>query len=320
MYDIGRGALSAAGVGVSVKPGDVAARGNFCTIDKDGNITDRRAGRISSEESAPIIEKLRRIQIPGVEIDLKQVKEYRFVIVMRGENLTPGLKDTDPQKVGVPPLRVIAEDEASQNAADLFNQWVEKAKQTLADEPKANCVTLRGFATDPELIPYDQAYGLNAACVAAYPMYKGVAKLVGMEIVDFDGETPADEFEAVKSAWDEHDFFFVHIKKTDSKGEDGDFEGKAHIIESVDQALPILLDLKPDVLIITGDHSTPAKMKSHSWHPVPFLLWAPETHMPDRQERFGERYCSVGGLGTISALDTMPLALAHANRIQKFGA
>ena len=320
VYDVGRGALSANGVGLIVNPGDVAARGNFCTIDSDGMITDRRAGRISSEEAAPVVEKLKTIQIPGVEIELKQVKEYRFVIVMRGENLSPALKDTDPQKTGIAPLQVEAEDEASRNASELFNQWIEKAKQVLADEPKANCVTLRGFATDPELISYKQAYGLYAACVAAYPMYRGVAKLVGMDVIQFEGETPEDEFNALKSIWTNYDFFFVHIKKTDSKGEDGDFEGKAKIIESVDLALPTLLDLKPDVLIITGDHSTPAKMKSHSWHPVPFLLWAPETHLKDSQEKFGERACQRGGLGTISALDTMPLALAHANRMQKFGA
>ena len=151
-------------------------------------------------------------------------------------------------------------------------------------------------------------------------MYKGVAKLVGMDIIDFDGESTEDEFEAVKKNWDEYDFFFVHIKKTDSKGEDGDFDGKVKVIEAVDRALPSLLDLDPDVLIITGDHSTPAKLKSHSWHPVPLLLWAPATHRPDYLKSFGERTCALGGLGTFPAMDIMSLALAHANRLDKFGA
>jgi len=179
---------------------------------------------------------------------------------------------------------------------------------------------LRGFATDPQLQPYQDAYGLKSACIAIYPMYRGVSKLVGMEVIQFDGEYPEDEFAATKKVWDEHDFFFIHIKKTDSMGEDGNFEGKAKIIESVDAALPKLLELKPDVLMITGDHSTPARMKSHSWHPVPLLLWAPATHLPDDQDKFGERACAQGGLGTFPALDTMSLALAHAGRLTKYGA
>jgi 2,3-bisphosphoglycerate-independent phosphoglycerate mutase len=320
VYDVGRGALSASGVGLKVGPGDVAARGNFCTLAPDGTISDRRAGRIPSEESAPLVERLRDIQLPGVDIDLRQVKEYRFAIVMHGQGLGPDLKDTDPQMTGVPPLPVQAENPASERAAELFNQWISKAREVLADQPKANGVTLRGFATDPELPNYDQAYGLRAACVAVYPMYRGVSRLVGMDIIEFEGESPEDEFEVVKRCWNDYDFFFIHIKKTDSKGEDGDFEGKAHIIESVDQALPELLGLKPDVLMITGDHSTPALMRTHSWHPVPFLLWAPATHLTDQQTHFGERSCALGGLGTFNALETMSLALAHANRLNKYGA
>ncbi len=320
VFEVGRGALSAAGVGLEVKPGDVAARGNFCSLDADGLITDRRAGRISSEVAAPLVDKLNTIEIPDVEIEVKQVKEYRFTIVMRGEGLSPNLKDTDPQKVGVPPLPVQAGDSASERAAKLFNQWITKARQVLTDEPQANGLTLRGFATDPQLQPYQDAYGLKSACIAVYPMYRGVSKLVGMEVIQFDGEYPEDEFAATKKVWDEHDFFFIHIKKTDSMGEDGNFEGKAKIIESVDAALPKLLELKPDVLMITGDHSTPARMKSHSWHPVPLLLWAPATHLPDDQDKFGERACAQGGLGTFPALDTMSLALAHAGRLTKYGA
>ncbi len=320
VHNVGRGALSAAGVGLDVRPGDVAARGNFCTLDSEGHITDRRAGRIASEEAAPLVEKLAAIQIPGVETQVRQVKEYRFTVVMRGEGLAPYLLDTDPQRTGVPPLPVQPADPAAQRAADLFNQWVAEARKALSGHPKANGVTLRGFATDPALPPYTEAYGLKAACVAVYPMYRGVAKLVGMDVLPFEGEQPADEFAAVAEHWDEYDFFFIHIKKTDSKGEDGDFAGKARIIESVDAALPALLDLNPAVLIITGDHSTPARLRSHSWHPVPFLLWAPATALPDEATRFGERTCARGGLGTFPALETMSLALAHAGRLKKFGA
>ncbi len=321
-HPVGRGVLSALGVGMDIRPGDVAARGNFCTLDAEGKITDRRAGRIPSEESAPLVEKLAQIRIPGVEVEVRQVKEYRFVVVMRGEGLSPELEDTDPQKTGVPPLPVQpkVDSPAARRTAELFNQWIAEARKALAGHPKANGVTLRGFATDPELPNFDEAYGLKAACVAVYPMYKGVAKLVGMEIIAFEGEHPEDEFAAVAEHWDEYDFFFVHIKKTDSKGEDGDFEGKAHIIESVDAALPKLLALQPDVLMITGDHSTPARLRAHSWHPVPFLLWAPATARPDAQTRFGETACAQGGLGTFQAHDAMPLALAHAQRMEKFGA
>lgn len=320
VYAVGRGALSAAGVGVQVGPGDVAARANFCTLDAAGNITDRRAGRIPSEVSVPILDKLKSVQIPDVTVEVNLVKEYRFSVVMRGEGLHAALKDTDPQVTGVPPYLVKATDPAAEHTAELFNQWVAKARKVLVDEPKANGFTLRGFATDPGLQSYKDAYGLKAACVAVYPMYRGVSRLVGMDVIEFEGEYPEHEFAAVKQAWDDYDFFFVHIKKTDSTGEDGNFDGKVHIIEGVDEALPKLLELEPDVLIITGDHSTPAKMASHSWHPVPFLLWAPETALPDQQTQFGERACQQGALGTMPALDTMPLALAHAGRINKYGA
>jgi 2,3-bisphosphoglycerate-independent phosphoglycerate mutase len=320
VYEIGRGTLEAVGVGLEVKKGDVAARGNFCTLDADGKITDRRAGRIPTPEALPVVEKLKKIQLPGVTSEVRHVKEYRFAVVLRGEGLSPEINDTDPQITGVAPLPARASAPAAEFTAGLFNQWIEQAKMVIKNESKANGITLRGFATHPGLISFQEAYGLRAACVAVYPMYRGVSQLAGMDIVQFAGETPEDEFNALASAWEDYDFFFVHIKKTDSKGEDGDFTGKARIIETVDAALPRLLDLKPDVLIITGDHSTPASLKTHSWHPVPFLLWAPATARPDDQVQFGERSCARGGFGTISALDTLPLALAHALRLNKFGA
>ena len=319
-YEIGRGVLESVGVGLQVRLGDVAARGNFCTLDEHGNITDRRAGRIATEEALPLVESLKNIVIPGISTEVRHVKEYRFAVVMRGENLNPEIDDTDPQRTGVPPLPATARSAAAEHTADLFNQWISTAREILAGNDKANGMTLRGFATDPNLPSFQDSYGLHAAAISVYPMYKGVASLVGMQVIDFSGERPEDEFAALGQVWDEHDFFFIHIKKTDSKGEDGDFDGKAKIIEGVDRALPQLLELNPDVLIITGDHSTPARLQTHSWHPVPFLLWAPAAIRPDSQSSFGERACSQGGLGNFPSMETLPLALAHAGRLEKFGA
>jgi len=319
-HEVGRGVLEAIGVGMFVNKGDVAARGNFCTVDKAGLISDRRAGRIPTEEAAPIVERLKAIQLPGVTVEISHVKEHRFAVVIRGEGLSPDLEETDPQKLGVAPYEVKPKNTSAKKAADLYNQWIAAAREILKDEPKANALTLRGFATDPGLESYASRYELDAACVAVYPMYRGVAQLVGMKIINFAGETPADEFDALGRVWNDHDFFFVHIKKTDSYGEDGNFEGKVHVIESVDEALPKLLALKPDVLIVTGDHSTPALLKSHSWHPVPFLLWAPDAARTDSQQQFGETQCALGGLGTFHALNAMPLALGHAQKLNKFGA
>ena len=319
-YEIGRGVLESVGVGLSVGIGDVAARGNFCTLDGNGNISDRRAGRIPSPEAIPLVERLKTIEIPGVTTEVRHVKEYRFAVVMRGQDLHPDIYDTDPQRTGVSPLPATAHDPTAEATAQRFNQWTGKAREALSDQPRANGMTLRGFSTDPRLPTFKDSYGLKAAAISVYPMYKGVASLVGMQVIDFQGEAPEDEFSALSRAWDDHDFFFIHIKKTDSKGEDGDFAGKAKIIESVDMALPQLLDLQPDVLLITGDHSTPARLKTHSWHPVPFLLWAPATARPDDQTVFGERACGRGGLGNFSSVDTLPLALAHAGRLEKYGA
>jgi 2,3-bisphosphoglycerate-independent phosphoglycerate mutase len=320
VYDVGRGVLEAAGVNLSVNPGDISARGNFCTLDAQGNITDRRAGRISTQEASPIVESLKSVQIPGVEVEVAQLLDYRFAIVMRGPSLHPDIEDTDPQKTSAPPLLARAVNPAAQHTADLFNQWTAKAHRVIANQPRANGLTLRGFSTDPNLPKFPEVFGLRAACIAEYPMYRGVASLVGMDIIEFAGNQPADEFATTAQVWDQYDFFFIHIKKTDSKGEDGNFNGKVEIIESVDQALPTLMALKPDVLMITGDHSTPAKMKSHSWHPVPFLLWAPALQLPDQQTTFGERACLLGELGTFPATRALPLALAHAGRLAKFGA
>jgi 2,3-bisphosphoglycerate-independent phosphoglycerate mutase len=319
-HEVGRGVLEATGVGLHVHEGDVAARGNFCTLDSQGKISDRRAGRIPTEEAIPIVKKLSGIKIPGLDIEIEHVKEYRFALILRGEDLHPDIEDTDPQRTGLAPLKAKAINKQSKKAAEYVQQWVEAAQKLLADEPKANGVTLRGFSSDPRLPKFPEIYGLRSGCIAVYPMYRGVARLVGMDTIEFEGDTPEEEFATAARHWDDYDFFFIHIKKTDSRGEDGDFNKKAEVIESVDRALDKLLDLKPDVLAVTGDHSTPASMRTHSWHPVPFLLWAPKLMRPDRQTEFGERACQLGGLGTMPASDVMPLLMAHAGRLQKFGA
>ncbi|HUN23866.1 MAG TPA: 2,3-bisphosphoglycerate-independent phosphoglycerate mutase [Anaerolineales bacterium] len=320
VYPIGRGVLESFGVGLPVGAQDVAVRGNFVSLDENGLISDRRAGRISSAAAAPLVEKLKQIQLPGVEVEVKHVQEYRFAAVMRGVGLSADLNSTDPQKTGVAPLPVTANNPSAQASADLWNQWIAAGQELLKNDFPANGFTLRGFSGDPQLPTYAENYKLNAACVAVYPMYRGLAKLVGMDVQNFPGNTPEDEFNAVAKIWNDFDFFFIHIKYTDSRGEDGKFAEKAAVIEQVDAALPILLGLKPDVLLITGDHSTPAKLKSHSWHPVPLLLWAPATHLPDLADHFGERACMSGGLGTMYSRDLMPVALAHAGRLQKYGA
>jgi 2,3-bisphosphoglycerate-independent phosphoglycerate mutase len=319
-FDIGRGVLEAFGIGVEVGPADVAARGNFCTVDAGGNITDRRAGRIATEASKLLVEKLSGITLPGVEVEVKPVKEHRFVVIMRGPDLCAELTETDPQKTGVPPLPVKAVHPKAQRTADLFNRWIEQARQILSRQHPANMLTLRGFSGDPRLPQFDDIYKLRSACVAVYPMYRGVARLVGMQGVSFEGDKPEDEFRAAAAAWKDYDFFFIHIKPTDSRGEDGNFDAKVKVIETVDAALPALLQCKPDVLLVTGDHSTPARLKSHSWHPVPLLLWAPETARPDAETSFGERACARGGLGTFPSAELMPLALGHAGRLAKYGA
>jgi 2,3-bisphosphoglycerate-independent phosphoglycerate mutase len=317
-YEIGRGALEATGIGFPLKDGDVAIRGNYCTLDASGNIVDRRAGRIPTEQSAPIAEKLRTIQIPGVELFVEPVREYRFVVVMRGAGLGGNVHDTDPQATGVPPLPARAGDEASRRTAEIANAFAARALDVLKDQPKANGLTLRGFASTPHLPSYKEVYGLRAAAIAVYPMYKGLAHLVGMTIVG-QAQTLQDQIAVLGQVWNEYDFFFVHYKYTDAAGEDGNFDAKVKRIEEFDAAIPGITALGPTVLIVTGDHSTPSKLRSHSWHPVPVLL-AADSCRTDACTTFSERAALAGGLGQFEARYLMPLALAHAGRLNKYGA
>jgi 2,3-bisphosphoglycerate-independent phosphoglycerate mutase len=322
-FDVGRGVLSALGIGFDLHPEDVAARGNFCTIDDDGLITDRRAGRIPTEFGQKLTALLREIELPGVQVYVETVKEYRFVLVLRptsGQTLYANIADTDPQKTGVPSLPAVAEDEASEATAQLVNDWIAHARGILKDHKPANSLNLRGFAKDPGFPKFPDVFGLRAAAIATYPMYKGVAKLVGMEVLPVAGEAVEDEVETLREYWEQYDYFFFHVKKTDSAGEDGDFGRKVEVIEHVDQVVvPAITALDPDVIIVTGDHSTPAALKSHSWHPVPTLLWSRYCCW-DGVREFGERACGRGSLGVFPASDEMQLALGHALRLNKYGA
>lgn len=318
-HQVGRGVLAALGIGFDLREGDVAARGNFCTVDADGAVTDRRAGRLDSETNRRLCERLREISIDGVEVLVDTVKEYRFLLVLRGEGLSPEVDDTDPQQTGHRPLRATAQQPAARHTAELVQQFVEQARDVLADEEHGNMVLLRGFSSRPDWPTLPDIYGVRAAAAASYPMYRGVAQLVGMDVLDA-GDSFESELEAVERHWDEHGFFFVHFKKSDSAGEDGDFARKVELIESVDAAVPRLMHLEPDVVVVTGDHSTPARLRSHSWHPVPVLLWSPSCR-PDPVQQFGESSCLAGGLGPrLPAKDLMPLAFAHAGRLGKLGA
>ncbi len=317
-YQIGRGALEATGIGFQMKPGDVAIRCNFCTIDNSGKITDRRAGRISSEESAPLAISLRQIKIPGVEIFVEPVKEHRFVVVFRGEGLSGNVKDTDPQAVGVLPLDPVAADAASQKTAQVAKEFLKQAKEILKSEKKANFHTMRGFAARPDLPSYEEVYGLRAAAIAVYPMYRGLASLVGMDIVG-TATTLQEQVQVLKEKWNDYDFFFLHYKYTDSTGEDGNFDEKVKRTEELDSCLPAITALNPEVLIVTGDHSTPAYLKSHSWHPVPTLLVS-DCCRPDPHTTFGETSAITGGLGQFEAQYLMLLALSNAGRMGKYGA
>jgi 2,3-bisphosphoglycerate-independent phosphoglycerate mutase len=317
-YLIGRGALEATGVGFKLGPKDVAIRCNFCTLDAAGNISDRRAGRIPSEESGPLAIKLRQVKIPGIEIFVEPVKEHRFCVVFRGEGLGGNVADTDPQKTGVPPLDPVPHNNESMKTAEVAKEFVKQAQKLLAGEKKANGLTMRGFSAAPHVPSYADVYGLKAAAIAVYPMYKGLAQLVGMEIVG-KPISLAEEIDVLEQYWKDYDFFFIHFKYTDSRGEDGNFAEKVKMIEQFDAIIPRVMKLNPKVLVVTGDHSTPARLASHSWHPVPTLLVA-DTCMPDGLQKFGERAAIQGGLGQFQAISIMPLAMAHAEKLGKFGA
>jgi len=318
-YLIGRGVLEAAGIDFPLTPRDLACRGNFCTVDEEGLVVDRRAGRIPSEKNRELCELLRReVSLPGVEMFIETVKDYRFVLVLRGDGLAEGLTETDPQALGVKPLKVQATRPEAEKSAWLLNEFVAQARKVLADQRPANMVLLRGPSKVPNIPKMQDVFGLNPAAIASYPMYRGLAKLVGMATLEA-GEAISEEFDTLEREWENYDFFYLHVKKTDSYGEDGNFEAKVHLIEETDKQVERLMALEPDVVVVTGDHSTPARLKSHSWHPVPVLIWSPHCRADPVQE-FNESACAGGALGRIPATNLMPIALANGLRLTKYGA
>jgi 2,3-bisphosphoglycerate-independent phosphoglycerate mutase len=318
-FELGRGALSAAGLDFTLQAGDVAARGNFCTLAPDGTVTDRRAGRVPDAEARAVVEKLQEgIHLDGAQAFFRHEKEHRLLVVLRGEGLEPNLGDTDPQLTGVPPLEPTAHDPGSKRTAEVVAELNAQVRTLLADQPKANFVLLRGFDTHRELPSFADRYGLRAAAVAIYPMYRGIARLLGMDVLGQPADLD-DQLAILRDTWNDYDYFFLHHKYTDSAGEDGDRPRKIAMIEKLDAYVPALRELGPDVIAVTGDHATPSQMAAHSWHPVPALLWS-ERCGRDDTDRFGERWCLRGGIGMRPTKDLMPIMLANAGRLQKYGA
>ena len=317
---IGRGILEAAGIDFPMTDRDLLIRINFATIDAKGIVIDRRAGRIDNVTNRRICGKLQENirNLSGTEIIFEPVKEHRAMLALRGEGLREEILETDPQKTGLPPISAKALVPEAEETAAILRELIQKAGNILSDEEKANMMLLRGYSRYRRYPSMQQRFGLDALAIAGYPMYRGIARLLGMMV----GPQPSsirEEFDALRDHYGQYDFFFLHIKPTDSRGEDGSFDAKVAVIEEVDSLIPNVLALKPDVLVVTGDHSTPAALASHSWHPVPVLLSSADCR-PDRVDRFGERDCITGGLGRMPMMHLMGLALAHARRLEKFGA
>ncbi|HIE11970.1 MAG TPA: 2,3-bisphosphoglycerate-independent phosphoglycerate mutase [Desulfotomaculum sp.] len=324
-YVIGRGILEALGIDFPLEPQDIAIRANLATVRYESGgmiLADRRAGRPATEVTREICARLQEAvpEIEGVRVLFRPVKEHRFVIVLRGEGLDDRVADTDPQAVGVPPLPPRPLTPEAERTAAVAAKLLHRIAALLRAEPAANFALLRGFSRRPKITLFPDRFKLRAGAIALYPMYRGLASLVGMEVLPVSGNTIAAEADALKEHWGEYDFFFFHVKATDSRGEDGDWKGKSGVIEEFDRFLPALLELKPDAIAITGDHSTPAVSKGHSWHPVPFLLHSPWVRFDGNVSGFDEYVCAKGALGHFPLHYTMSLLLANAGRLSKFSA
>ncbi len=318
-YHLGRGALSAAGLDVHLNPGDVAARGNLATIDEQGIVTDRRAGRLPDLEALEVVRLLNEgVRIPEVDIQFVHEAQHRVLVVMRGADLDPHVDDTDPQVTGVEPLHPMAQARSATHTAEVVAELDRQARAILAEQPKANCILLRGLDSQRQLPTVQERYGLRAAAVAIYPMYRGIGRLVGMDVVG-PPTTIDEQILLLKEHWDDYDLFFFHHKPADSAGEDGNFDAKVAAIEALDVVVPQLMAMGPDVVAVTGDHATPSQMAAHSWHPVPVLLHG-ERVGRDPVTKFGERDCLHGALGRRPARELMPIMLNVAGRLAKYGA
>lgn len=319
--EFGRGALEAMGSEFDFRRGDLAARANYATIDAHHVVLDRRAAKPSDDENRRLCAKLMKAlggRVDDAEVFLLPGKEHRFTVVFRGPGLHAGLNDNDPQREGRELLPITAQCPQAEVSARLVGKFLALSRGCLRDEPKANGMLLRGFSGLPEVMPFRERYGVNAGAIAAYPMYRGVAALVGMKVLGAP-KNFEEEVALLEKKYAEHDFFFVHFKGTDAAGHTGDFAEKVRQLEIVDAMMPRFEALKPEVLIVTGDHSTPCIHKEHSWHPVPTLIHSPLS-LGRSDARLTERSLLVGDLGVFHATDLMPLALAHASRFNKFGA
>lgn len=317
-YFIGRGVLEALGIDFDLKDGDIAARGNFCTLDKNGVIVDRRAGRISTEKSVKLAELLCCNNIEGIEVIVRSVKDHRIVAVFRGQGLTDTITDSDPQRTGLKPQPVENKDANGSRMAEVVNQFIERANKVLSAHEPANGLVLRGFSKKPDYPEFGDIYKLDACAIASYPMYRGLAKVVGMDIIK-TGQTLQAEIQSLIDNYTKYDFIFIHYKATDAAGEDGNFEQKVEMIEALDRLIPQITMIAPDVIVVTGDHSTPAILKGHSWHAVPVMISGAFCRS-DSVKAFNEAACLQGGLGHIAAHQIMPIAMANALKLGKYGA
>jgi len=319
-FEIGRGVMEALGIGLKMTKNDLAARANFATMDEQGRVVDRRAGRIATERSGEICQflqdKIREIE--EIRISVHPGREHRFVVMFQGEGLRQDLTETDPQKDGLPAKKAKPLSPEAKRTADVVNQYVSKATDILKPFHPANTILLRGFSKIPDIPTLFDRFQLRPAAIATYPMYRGLARLVGMEVLE-TGESLKDEVEALKRSLGDYDFFYIHFKKPDMAGEDGNFKKKVKSLEEIDRVIPAIVRLKPDVLVVTGDHSTPSVLKGHSWHPNPILLHSKYIR-PDQIRRFTERSCQRGQLGRFPAKYILPLMLANGLKLKKFGA
>ncbi len=317
-YELGRGVLAAVGVGFPLDVGDVAARGNLALLGDDGTVTDRRAGRIPDDQAGPLVDHLNaRVEVDGAEVFFQAISEHRVLVVLRGDGLDARIPDLDPQRVGVAPRVASASHPDAQHTADLLVEVDRQVREALVDQP-ADTLLLRGFDTLQDLPHMHELFGVTAATVARYPMYRGVASLVGMDVLPKPPDRQA-QVAAMRDRWDDYDYFFMHEKETDRAGHDGDWDDKVAAIEAIDALVPDIVELGPDVLVVSGDHSSPTQLSGHSWHPVPTLMWGPRVGR-DGVTSFGERACASGLLGQRPTNELMPIMLAAAGRLEKYGA
>lgn len=320
-YTIGRGILEALGVDVKVGAKDFAIRGNFAT-QKNNIIIDRRAGRITNEKNREIISYLKKRikKIDDIKISLFSGEEHRFVLRLSGNDLSENVTDADPEEIGKPMLYSMAKSKKAEKTAKILNKFIDRLTKELKDFYPVNTCLLRGIAKYPDIPHMSKLFKLKPAAIAVYPMYKGLAQLVGMEILETQ-KSIKDEINTLEKNYNNYNFFFIHVKKTDSYGEDGDFEKKIKIIEEFDALLPQILKLNPDTLVITGDHSTPSILKSHSWHPNPFLIKAKyQRKNSETATKFSETSCAKGILGQFNSTDILPLMMANSMKFRKYGA